>query len=301
MLTPKTQDYLRDYCPEDLHGRCVVVTGANSGIGFKACEELVHLGASVIMACRNIRKAESARTAILESYPDANIRCMTLDLASRNSIHSFVQQIISEGQDIHAFVNNAGVLNAKGRTAEGFEVIIGTNYIGTWTLTEAILPYLQSLGHEVRLINTSSIAHKAGSLDYGNFFFDKGYGRFKAYSRSKLCVTKYSLALHSRLEGSNVKLYLSHPGTSLTPIATNALGSWTSTLVGIVGRWIIQSPEKSALSIPYIVAGNRTAGQMYGPAGILEAWGYPGRSKISRKALFGWDELQEFTTRLVNG
>lgn len=301
MLSPKTQSYLRDNCPEDMHGKWVAVTGANSGIGFKACEELVHLGASVIMACRNIRKAESARTAILESYPDANIRCMTLDLASRSSILSFVQEIVSEGLDIHAFVNNAGILNAKGRTAEGFELIIGTNYIGTWMLTEAILPYLLTLGHEVRLINTSSIAHKAGSIDFGNFFFEKGYGRFKAYSRSKLCVTKYSLALHRRTEGSNVKLFLSHPGTSLTPIATNALGSRTSSVVGFIGRWIIQTPEKSALSIPYIIAGNRKAGQMYGPAGILEAWGYPGKSKISRKALAGWDELQEFTTRLVNG
>ncbi len=284
MLKDKTKAFLREKCLCEVRGKVAVVTGSNSGIGFKAAEELVFLGAKVVMACRNPQKAQSARQALLDEYPDASIDIYQLDIASAASIEAFAQRIEADGLDIHAFVNNAGILKSGARTQDDMEAVIGTNYIGTRRLTERILPYLLSLPHPVKIINASSILYKVGSIRKGDFFRHRRYNHFAAYSQSKLCITRYSLDLHRRLEGGNTDVWLSHPGIAITPIAAKAYGKVVGALAGVSVARIFQSPEKSALAIPYIIANDLPSGKMYGPAGLLDSWGYPAANRILPKA-----------------
>ena len=99
---------------------------------------------------------------------------MELDLASLTSIEAFCEDLASSKVDIDAFVNNAGAFRQPGKkTADGFDLVIGTNYIGTYYLSERLLPYLSSLPHEVVYMNTISIIHKIATVDYADFYYER--------------------------------------------------------------------------------------------------------------------------------
>ena len=130
-LSAKTEKWLARECDITLAGKTVAVTGANSGVGFKIAETALYLGAKVVLACRNAEKAESAREKLLADCPGADIRVLQLDLADLSSVDSFAETVVKEAIDIDVFVNNAGVIKRPGdKTADGLDLVIGTNYIG---------------------------------------------------------------------------------------------------------------------------------------------------------------------------
>ncbi|MBR5088626.1 MAG: SDR family NAD(P)-dependent oxidoreductase, partial [Ruminiclostridium sp.] len=122
-LTEKTKNWLNKNCNISLKGKTFLVTGANSGVGFKTAEIAVYLGADVILACRNKDRVEQAKLELLCDYPDAAVSVKHLDLASLSSIEAFSEEIISNKVDIDAFVNNAGVFRQpEKKTADGFDL-----------------------------------------------------------------------------------------------------------------------------------------------------------------------------------
>ena len=281
MLKERTRKYIeKNCCP--LAGKTVVVTGANSGIGFKASEELLALGARIIMACRSISKAAAARESLLKDYPGAYIEIRLLDIASRESIKAFAEGIIRDKADIHAFVNNAGIFRIKGRTADGEDIVMGTNFAGTRLLTEALLPYFASLSHEVKVTFTTSISYVLGESSQTEDY--SSMSALKLYATSKLRLTRYALGLAENLKGSNVKVILTHPGISITPIADKAFSKAFMKIAHPLGRLLIQSPEKSALAVPYVLSNDVAPGTIYGPNGFLCGWGYPKKNRIRNLA-----------------
>ena len=298
-LCNKTITWLRDNRPLDMSGKTVVITGANSGIGFKSAEIMAFLGANVIMACRNEEKAEAAASEIRKDLPEANIRVMRLDLASLSSVHSFTDRIEAEGMDIDVFLSNAGVFKKKGMTTkDGFDLVLGTNYIGAYYLMELLLPYIKSIPHRVTYINTVSIIHKLGTVDYEDFFFGKRYGDLKVYARSKLCLAKYTYYRAKQYENSSVKIVMSHPGISITPLGANAFGKLVKYLSGKLGG-LFNSPEKSALALPFILANDVPAGSITGPRGLINGWGLPSLNRTLRKVKTGGAELDGFTRKQI--
>ena len=296
-LTDKTKQWLNENCHISLKGKTVLVTGANSGVGFKTAEIAVYLGADVILACRDAGKAASARADLLKDYPEAFVTTMTLDLASLPSIDTFAEELQCSETDIHAFVNNAGVFRQPGKkTADGFDLVIGTNYIGAYYLTERLLPYLTTLPHKVVYVNTISMIHKIATVDYGDFYFEreKRYRTFPVYARSKLCLAKYTYAQAMRYVGSNVRILMNHPGMTVTPMGLNAFGSGVRRLAGIAGP-LSNSPEKSALSIAYILSREVPAGSIVGPNKGFGGWGYPEINRVGRRVKEGAEELIRFT------
>ena len=113
-LTAKTRRWLGKNADISLKGKTAVVTGANSGVGYKTAETLLYLGASVILACRNPQKAKAAQEALAAGYPDSEVSVLALDLADFSSIDAFVSEIKARGVDIDVFVNNAGVFHQPG-------------------------------------------------------------------------------------------------------------------------------------------------------------------------------------------
>ena len=296
-LSEKTKKWLAENCGVSLGGKTVAVTGANSGIGFKTAELAVYLGADVILACRNPERAAAAREKLLRDYPGSSVSVMALDLASFKSIDAFVDALRTNGTDIDVFVNNAGVFRHPGKTtADGFELVLGTNYFGVYHLSEEIMPYLETLPHEVDYVNTVSLIHKvARAIDYGDFYFEKKRRNALAlYARSKICLAKYTYALAKRCEGTNVRVLMNHPGIAVTPLGLNAFGQWVTKLAGVLGG-IFNSPEKSALSFAYIVSHDLKPGSIVGPTKLLGGWGYPKENRILRKVKAGGDVLISFT------
>ena len=298
MLKKKTIKYLtKNFYP--LSGKTYLITGANSGVGLKATEELIYMGAHVIMACRNIKKAASARKELLAEYPSANITLMELDIASFRSIDAFIANIINDHIDIDGFVNNAGVFHIPHQyTKNGWECVMGTNYIGTYYLSEHVIPYLLSLNHHVDYIVTSSVAYKRGHINYNNFFGQQKYRKMSIYAQSKLCVTKYAFTLAKRLKGTNINVIMTHPGVTVSPLMQKAYSRSFFKFVDIF-KWIFMDNEKAALSIPYVLAKQPKNGTMHGPNILWGAWGYPKPNHILNKTYKDNDILITYTNHII--
>ena len=300
-LSPKTIAWLKRNADISLKGKTVVVTGANSGVGFKTAETMLYLGADVIMACRNLQRANAARDVLAAGYPGSAVSVMELDLADLSSIDAFVGEIRRRGTDIDVFVNNAGVFHQPGRkTKDGFDLVIGTNWFGTYYLTEKLLPYLLSLPHEVRYVDTVSIIIKIARIGYKDFYCNMfRHSSLAKYGRSKLCLAVYSWYKAKELEGSNVQVLMNHPGIALTPLGLNAVPSWMARLgkTGLVR--LFNSPEKSSLSVAYILSHPIPAGAVVGPDRCLGGWGYPRLNHTPRKVKTGAGELVAFTEKEI--
>jgi retinol dehydrogenase-13 len=298
-LSQKTKTYLSEKCPCDLTGKTLLVTGGNSGIGYKTAEIWLYLGGDVILACRSREKAEMAQATLSAEYSGSRVSTMTIDLASFASIERFASQLKAQQIDIDCFVNNAGVFHQSGKqTEDGFELVMGTNYFGTYYLSEKVLPYLETLNHPVTYINTISIIHKLAKLDYSDFYCEKNYGHFRIYAKSKLALARYTNALVRKYEGSSVKVYMNHPGMSLTPIGLKAYGK-TVYKIGSACSGLLNSAEKSALSVAYILSYDVKPGSVVGPRGFINGWGYPGQNKICPKSLIGAEDLIAFTEKEI--
>lgn len=299
-LSKKTIKWLSKNCLHSLQGKTVLITGANSGIGFKEAETMLYLGANVIMACRNPQKAAAARDALLRDYPDASITLMQLDMADFSSIDAFSKRLVEEKIDVDVFVNNAGVFHQPNqKTANGFELVLGTNYLGVYYLTERVLPYLTSLPHEVRYVNTVSIIHKIGKIRFEDFYYEKRYNNFRVYARSKLCLARYSYALAKKCLNTNVRVAMIHPGISMTPLGVNGFGGIVQRLARAF-KGCFNSPEKSSLALAYVIEKEVQDGSIIGPNALFGGWGYPKKNRVLRKVKVGADELIAFTKKEID-
>ena len=103
-LTTKTKKWLEKNAAISLKGKTVVVTGSNSGVGYKTAETMLYLGARVILACRNMQRANEARNKLAAEYSESNISVMLLNLAHFSFIDAFVSKIKEQGIDIDVWV-----------------------------------------------------------------------------------------------------------------------------------------------------------------------------------------------------
>ena len=206
----------------DQTGRTVVITGANSGLGRASASMLAGAGAHVVMACRNPDKAARAASDLRSAHPHASIEVRELDLASLASVRSFAAGLVETGLVVDVLMNNAGIMAVdQGTTADGFEMQFGVNHLGHFALTGLLLPLLGSNPGGARIVNVSSMGHRAGrmSLDDPNAE-RRNYRRWPAYFQSKLANLLFTAELHSRLSAadSGVVALAAHPGTATTEL-----------------------------------------------------------------------------------
>ncbi|KAM9332092.1 retinol dehydrogenase 12-like [Pholidichthys leucotaenia] len=205
---------------ERLEGKTVVITGANTGIGKETAIDLARRGAAkVIIACRDMEKAQAAVKDIIESSGNQNVVCMKLDLADCKSIREFAEAINRDEPKLHILINNAGVMVCPyGKTADGFEMQIGVNHMGHFLLTYLLLDLVKRSA-PARIINVSSMAHSfISAVNLDDINSEKGYDKNKAYAQSKLANVLFTRSLAKRLEGTGVTTYSLHPGVVQTEL-----------------------------------------------------------------------------------
>ncbi|CAH8645714.1 unnamed protein product [Schistosoma mattheei] len=260
-----------------LDGKIAIVTGCNTGIGLYTASELARRGATIIMACRNIERANKAKTRLLEMYGNNNrkseqidVACSQvksslkpiesdqliieqLDLASLTSIREFVDRIKSKYNKIDFLINNAGlILQNYTTTEDGFEMTMGVNYFGPFLLTELLLPLLKNAAPS-RIINVSSALHKDGCILKPDLQYSKeNYNAMKAYSVSKLANVIHTIELNERLKDSGVVAVSLHPGTVKTEVLRD-LRKFPMNIVQPLIRPFFTTPWKGAQTTLYTV------------------------------------------------
>jgi NAD(P)-dependent dehydrogenase (short-subunit alcohol dehydrogenase family) len=266
------------------HGKCVVVTGANTGIGFAAAQVLAQRGARVLLACRSPDKARDAMARIRERTPEADLAFVPLDQADLASVRD-AAEIIGWEPRVDVLLNNAGVMVPPlERTVQGHELQFGVNHLGTFALTGLLLDKLaQTAGS--RVVVTSSLAHGSGRIDWDDIDAHRGYKRGQRYSDSKLMNLLFAFELDRRLRwaGSPIKAVACHPGVASTDLARHLPGiarvSWP--LFGLVlnnaeqGAW----PALQAAAAPGVLSG-----EYYGPQRLRGAAGPSGQARCSHIA-----------------
>ncbi len=224
----------------DLSGKVMIVTGANSGLGFETTKELSRKGAKVVMACRNPQRAEAAMQKIRDAVPGADLDTMLLDLASQKSVAEFAERFMQKYDRLDVLVNNAGIMAAPySETVDGFENHFATNYLGHFALTARLFDLLESTPG-ARVVSVSSLAYFFGNkIDFENLYYEhkKGYGRWRAYGRSKMEILLFAYEMQRRLTrtGKSTLSLAAHPGIAQTNImpaqANNAFTKKFLTLV----------------------------------------------------------------------
>jgi NAD(P)-dependent dehydrogenase (short-subunit alcohol dehydrogenase family) len=256
-------------------GRTFVVTGANSGIGLVAARELARAGARVVLAVRDTARGEQAAATI-----DGATEVRRLDLADLASVRAFADEW---DEPLDVLVNNAGVMaTPRRRTADGFELQIGTNHLGPFALTNLLLPRITE-----RVVTVSSGAHRAGSIRLDDLNWERGrYQRWLAYGQSKLANLLFTLELQRRLAaaGSDVRAVAAHPGWAATNLQHHTESRLQDGLMAIGNRIWAQSEDMGALPTLYAATQDIPGGSYVGPDGLGEQRGHPrlvGRSKAA--------------------
>jgi NAD(P)-dependent dehydrogenase (short-subunit alcohol dehydrogenase family) len=266
----------------DQTGKVVVVTGANSGIGYEAAKALARAGALVVLACRDAEKGRAAVESIRAESGGAHVELAALDLASLASVREFAEAIGQRHQALHVLINNAGVMAIPRRTTvEGFEMQIGTNHLGHFALTGLLLERL--LGTDgARVVNVSSLAHRRGRINFDDLQAERGYARWRAYYQSKLANLLFTYELQRRLEASassciSVGCHPGYTATNLQHVGPQMDGSRLMRAVwsGLNGL-LAQDAARGALPTLYAAtAPGVKGGDFIGPDGFREARGYP--------------------------
>ncbi|NHI91647.1 MAG: SDR family NAD(P)-dependent oxidoreductase [Candidatus Lokiarchaeota archaeon] len=271
----------------DLTEKVIIVTGANSGIGFEATKEFVRKGAETILACRNEEKASKAFDRIKKEIPDAKIKVMQLDLASLKSIHQFTEEFKKQYSRLDVLLNNAGIMmDPYGTTEDGFERQVGINHLGHFALTGLLFDLIANTSG-ARVVNVSSNGHRVGNMDFTNFLYKdgKGYTRTGAYGRSKLANLLFTYELDRRFRKANINAIAvaAHPGASRTELGRSELLRIGKIILYPMTLIMSQNAANGALpSIRAAVDPEVQGSDYYGPSGIGEMKGYPIKVESSK-------------------
>ncbi|HXC97504.1 MAG TPA: SDR family oxidoreductase [Edaphobacter sp.] len=283
-----------------LASKRILITGANSGIGYHAALKLARKGAQLIMACRDRKRGEAAIARLDADSPSAhNTELAILDLASLASVRSFAEEELAKHRPLHILINNAGVMAPPKRleTADGFELQFGTNVLGHFALTALLLPALEQAAAEShnrpRVVTIASIAHKRGQLNFDDLQSRRSYSPWKSYQQSKLADLMFALELSRRLRAANSRIMslAVHPGVASTNLfQTGDYSSFERGIRNVMAHVIgivLNTDSEGALPTLYAATSpDAEDGGYYGPQGFQEMRGEEvGRAQIAPQAL----------------
>jgi NAD(P)-dependent dehydrogenase (short-subunit alcohol dehydrogenase family) len=294
----------------DLDGKTVIVTGANSGLGYEAAREFATHGANVVLACRSVERGVEAGERIREDAPETSLTVIELDLADLASVGRFAADFTDTHDELHVLCNNAGVMAIpRSETVDGFETQLGVNHLGHFALTGTLLEHLHETPGESRVVTQSSGLHESGEIDFRDLQGEDSYDEWDAYGQSKLANVLFAYELHRRLRNVGVDDVTSvacHPGYAATDLqrrgpeqAGETLRLWGMKAANAV---IAQDAEQGALPLLYgATEPGLSGGEYVGPGGFRNMRGHPEEQRSSERsydeatAARLWDVSEELT------
>lgn len=272
----------------DLTGQTILVTGANTGVGYEAALACYQAGAHVVLACRNLDKARQAQAAMRRKDGSGTLELAQLDLASLRQVQQFADSFRQRHAQLHVLLNNAAAMvpPAASTTAEGYELQFGVNFLGHFALTGHLYPLLHATPG-ARVVTVSSMGYLDGHLDFANLRLEKGYDGLREYRQSKLADLLFALELQRRLVATHgqVQSLAAQPGANRTAWAADISPNY---LAAAEKRWggPPMEPWQGALTLLYAaVAPEARGGQLYSPDQNGGFRGYPAAAPIAAHAL----------------
>ncbi|KAM7542673.1 hypothetical protein Aperf_G00000008096 [Anoplocephala perfoliata] len=259
------------------------MTNANARVGEETAAELARRGANVIMACRNIDKAEAAKTDILSLYGkgqpttltknvvNAKVKeCLTpvlpeqfdikkLDLGSLASVRDFAQRICQKDTKLDILISDAGTFSFRYTTTEdGFEIQMSANHLPPFLLTGLLLSAVKRAGNGARIIFLSSRPHLQTKTSLIPLTLTKDkFNPPQSYNRSKFANAMYAHHLSKTLASFEILTASVHPGVVRTEMfRTPWKGAPTTfytalTLKLTSGAYLADGAEAKTLPIVY--------------------------------------------------
>jgi NAD(P)-dependent dehydrogenase (short-subunit alcohol dehydrogenase family) len=248
-------------------GETILVTGANTGLGFSTAKELGRAGATVIIACRDERKGQAALKELREDVPNGAFELAVVDVSKLDSVRAFASGFLASGRQLDVLINNAGIMNLPTRqqSAEGIELQMATNHVGHFALTGLLLPALQR-SPRPRVVNVSSMLGASGNalrcVTALTNPQDVSYRDEAAYSDSKLANLLFTVEMARRYPG--ILCTVAHPGVSTTNLFQH--NCFYRCFIGCCCCCCFQSPDNGALpQIRAAVDPTASSGTYFGP------------------------------------
>lgn len=233
-----------------MRGKTVVITGANSGIGYATAESLAVDGAEVVLLCRNAAKAQAAMDRIRSRAPSAQLHFHPLDLASFASVRAAAESVLEAHPRIDVLVNNAGLyMPRRALTEDGLETTVQVNHFAPFLLTSLLADRIRASA-PARIVNVSSAAHRSGTVDLDDLQSERRYRGLEAYGVSKTMNILHVRSLARRLDPGAVTANALHPGV----VASNfGQASVAFRVMFFVLRPILKSSRQGAATTLHLV------------------------------------------------
>ncbi|DAZ96742.1 TPA: hypothetical protein N0F65_012319 [Lagenidium giganteum] len=296
-------------------GKIVVITGANTGIGYDTALQFVAKGAHVVMACRNTERAQQARTAICKDLDvdpaKAAVEVMALDVGDEQSIRGFAKALQAKFDRLDVLISNAGVaLPTDTLTSAGKEPHFAVNHLGHFLLT-ALLFDLLKRSASARIVVVSSFLHHVAWLDFASWerHDPSSWWNINKYATSKLANLLFAYELHRRLQAAeinNIRVIAVHPGTTRSTIFTRWVDAYVPVILQWLALWILawlpqQTTRMGALPTLFATTdSNAESGAYYGPHRFFH--GYPVRveSSSTSHSIEHANQLWELSERMTS-
>jgi len=285
----------------DLAGKTYLITGGNAGLGYETAVHLGKAGGDLVLACRSMEKGEKAKAA-LQPLVKGKVDLLQLDLSDLASVRQAANQAHEKYAKLDALINNAGIMQTPPRkTADGFELQMGTNHLGHFLLSGLLLDLVEAAAG--RFVTLTSIAHKSAALNLDDLMSEQKYSPTGAYTQSKVANLMFAFELDRRLQaaGSPAISIAAHPGYSNTTLQSTGPTGLLKCIYK-VANLMAQSPEQGAHPTVLAAAGTEAKrGGFYGPQKMAEFRGPAGDAKAATHALDkdAWKRLWERSEELV--
>jgi NAD(P)-dependent dehydrogenase (short-subunit alcohol dehydrogenase family) len=269
----------------DQTGRTILITGANSGLGYASTRALAARGATVVMAVRNEAKGNAAREALLAEHPTADIRLRAVDLADLESVRALAAGLVADGVSLDVLMNNAGVMMPpRTLSPQGQESQFAANHLGHFALTGLLLDRLTPDG---RVVVLSSVMHRTGRIHFDDLTGARRYSPMGFYSQSKLANTLFGLELDRRLRagGHTVRAVLAHPGYAATNLQVTGPSRMIGGVMKVLNPLLAQPAAAGAWSqLQAATDPGAQGGDFFGPGQLMGMRGRPVKVRAARAA-----------------
>ena len=249
----------------DIRGKRVLVTGATSGIGFEVARSLAQQGANVVLVGRDSAKTARCVDEVRRASPSAEVTSLLCDFSRQADVRRLAYDVLHRFDRLDVLVNNAGgVFRQRTITEDGIEATFAVDHLGYFLLTQLLLERIVQSA-PARIVNVASIAHRRGTMDFDDLFFERGYRVMRAYSRSKLANVLYTRALAQKLAGTVVTVNCLHPGAVDTNIWSGA-PAWTKPLLAVIRKLLFIPAKEGGRRIVRLVVDpelSNTTGQYF--------------------------------------